>query len=77
LAGSGWAGTKERFALGHWALTGSRPSADVTLIMLRVADLASALLDGLAEQPARRQTQLRTSHNDPFLDAAYGWSTRC
>jgi len=45
--------------------------------MLRVADLASALLGGLSEQPARRQTQLRTSHNDPFLDAAYGWSTRC
>jgi hypothetical protein len=33
--------------LGHWALTGSRPSADVTLILLRVADLAGALLDGL------------------------------
>jgi hypothetical protein len=29
--------------LGHWALTGSRPSADVTLILLRVADLAAAL----------------------------------
>src|SRR5687768_1019778 len=29
--------------LGHWALTGSRPSADVTLIPLRVADLAAAL----------------------------------
>jgi hypothetical protein len=29
--------------LGHWALTVSRPSADVTLITLRVADLAAAL----------------------------------
>jgi len=27
-------------ALRHWALTDSRPSADVTLIILRVADLA-------------------------------------
>ena len=39
--------------LGHWALTVSRPSADVTLIMLRVADLAAALLDGLFAHPAR------------------------
>ena len=37
---------------GHWALTDSRPSADVTLIILRVADLAAALLDGLFEHPA-------------------------
>ena len=37
--------------LRHWALTGSRPSADVTLIILRVADLAAALLDGLFEHP--------------------------
>jgi hypothetical protein len=37
---------------GHWALTGSRPSADVTLILLRVADLAAALLDGLFAHPA-------------------------
>ena len=29
--------------LRHWALTDSRPSADVTLIILRVADLATAL----------------------------------
>ncbi|CBK42720.1 protein of unknown function [Nitrospira defluvii] len=48
----GWAGTKDRFASGRWALTGSRPSADVTFIMLRVADFAAALLDGLFEQPA-------------------------
>jgi len=30
--------------LRAWALTDSRPSADVTLILLRVADLAAALL---------------------------------
>jgi hypothetical protein len=29
--------------LGHWALTGSGLSADVTLILLLVADLAAAL----------------------------------
>jgi hypothetical protein len=33
--------------LRHGARTGSRPSEDVTLIMLRVADLAVALLKGL------------------------------
>jgi len=38
--------------LGHWALTDSRPSADVTLILLRVADLAAALLDSLFTHPA-------------------------
>ena len=37
--------------LGHWALTDSRPSADVTLITLRVADLAAALLDDLFAHP--------------------------
>jgi hypothetical protein len=37
--------------LRHRALTNSRPSADVTLIMLRVADLAAALLDGHFEHP--------------------------
>lgn len=37
--------------LGHRALTDSRPSADVTLITLRVADLAAALLDRLNAQP--------------------------
>ena len=35
----------------HWALTDSRPSAEVTLIILRVADLAAALLDGIFEHP--------------------------
>ena len=35
---------KEYARPGHWALTDSRPSADVTLIILRVADLAAALL---------------------------------
>jgi hypothetical protein len=37
--------------LRHWALTDSRPSANVTLIILRVADLAAALLDGHFEHP--------------------------
>lgn len=32
--------------LGQRAITGSRPSADVTLILLRVADLAAGLPDG-------------------------------
>ena len=37
--------------LRHWALTSSRPSANVTLIILRVADLAAALLDELFHHP--------------------------
>ena len=37
--------------LGHWALTDSRPSADLPFIILRVADLAAALLDSLFEHP--------------------------
>ena len=37
--------------LRHWALTDSRPSANVTLISLRVADLTAALLDSLFEHP--------------------------
>ena len=45
--------------LGHWALTVSRPSADVTLLTLRVADLAAALLDGPFAQPAGN------CHTDP------------
>jgi hypothetical protein len=36
----------------HWALTISRPSANVTLIILRVADLAAALLHSLFAHPA-------------------------
>lgn len=40
-----------RFTPGTLALTDSRPSADVTLILLRVADLAVALLDGLLGHP--------------------------
>jgi hypothetical protein len=40
-----------RLASRHWALTGSRPSANMTLIILRVADLAVALLDSLFEHP--------------------------
>ncbi len=38
--------------LRHRALTDSRPSANVRLIILRVADLAEALLDGLFAHPA-------------------------
>ncbi|WHZ30356.1 MAG: hypothetical protein OJF51_005159 [Nitrospira sp.] len=36
----------------HRALTDSRPSANVTLLLRRVADLAAALLDSLFEHPA-------------------------
>jgi hypothetical protein len=35
----------------HWALTDSRPSANVTLLIRRVADLAAVLLDSLLDQP--------------------------
>ncbi|WHZ29736.1 MAG: hypothetical protein OJF51_004538 [Nitrospira sp.] len=38
--------------LRHWALTDSRPSANVTLLLRRVADLAAALLEGLFEHSA-------------------------
>jgi hypothetical protein len=37
--------------LRHWALTDSRPSGNVTLIILRVADLTAALPDDLFEHP--------------------------
>ncbi|WHZ26196.1 MAG: hypothetical protein OJF51_000991 [Nitrospira sp.] len=37
----------------HRALTDSRPSANVTLLLRRVADLAAALLDSLFEHPAK------------------------
>ena len=43
----------------HWALTDSRPSADVTLIILRVADLAAALLNRLFEHPAGSADSVR------------------
>ena len=46
--------------LRHWALTDSRPSADVTLIILRVADLAAALLDSLFEHPEVIPVSART-----------------
>ena len=48
----GWLKKDTPRLLRHWALTGSRPSANVTLIILRVADLAAALLDGLFAHPA-------------------------
>jgi hypothetical protein len=38
--------------LGHWALTDSRPSTIVTLIILRVADLTAASPVELFEHPA-------------------------
>lgn len=44
--------------LGHWAPTDSRPSADVTLIPLRVADLAAVLLDDLFAHPAGNSNML-------------------
>ncbi|WHZ29272.1 MAG: hypothetical protein OJF51_004074 [Nitrospira sp.] len=51
-AARGWVGGKVYASpVRHWALTDSRPSANVTLIILRVADLAAALLDGLFEHP--------------------------
>ena len=45
-AGAAQGGRVRKFTpqpLGHWALTNSRPSADVTLLIHRVADLAAAL----------------------------------
>ena len=50
-AQGGWVRKVYASPLRHWALTDSRPSADVTLILLRVADLAAALLDSLFEPP--------------------------
>jgi hypothetical protein len=48
----GWVGGKVYASpLRHRALTDSRPSAGVTLIILRVADLAAALLNSLFEHP--------------------------
>ena len=44
LRGSTYGG-KVRLGSRHWALTNSRPSATVTLITLRVADLAAAVLE--------------------------------
>ena len=41
-----------RFALRNCRLTASPASANVTLIILRVADLAAAALDGHFEHPA-------------------------
>ncbi|MCS6303624.1 MAG: hypothetical protein H8K07_08160 [Nitrospira sp.] len=40
---------RSRVVWRHWALTDSRPSANVALIILRAADLAAALLEGLFE----------------------------
>jgi len=47
--------------LRHWALTNSRPSANVTLIILRVADLAAALLDGILDSAG-------FSHAESYLE---------
>jgi hypothetical protein len=49
-AGAAQGGRVRKFtpqSLGHWALTNSRPCADVTILIRRVADLAVALLDSL------------------------------
>ncbi|WHZ24208.1 MAG: hypothetical protein OJF47_003320 [Nitrospira sp.] len=50
----------------HGRLTVSPASANVTLIMLRVADLAAALLDGLFAHPARLFSV--TSHRISVVD---------
>jgi hypothetical protein len=43
---SGQVGEKEYASpLRHWALTDSRPSANLTLLIRRVADLAAAFLN--------------------------------
>ncbi len=68
-------GTQNEFfrsLLGHWALTGSRQPADVTLILFRVANLAAALPDSFFDQPtnnARRNTSLlAVACRHPALD---------
>jgi len=50
---------RSRIAWGHWALTNSRPSANVMLIILRVADLAAALF-GEMRVSARWGGRVRT-----------------
>jgi hypothetical protein len=47
-ARGGWVKKDYASPLRHWALTDSRPSANVTLIILRIADLAAALARGTA-----------------------------
>jgi len=44
-------GTEYASPLRHWALTNSHPSANVRLLIRRLADLAAAALDGLFEHP--------------------------
>jgi hypothetical protein len=44
-------GTEYASPLRHWALTNSRSSANVTLLIRRLADLAAAALDGHIEHP--------------------------
>ena len=56
--------------LRHWALTDSRPSADVTLIILRVEDLAAALFGErrvLARQGGRVRTDSLFEHPEDIL----------
>ncbi len=56
--------------LRHWALTGSRPSSNVTLTIFRVADLAAAL-------PGERRVSERrgwAGQNDGLFDQPAGSS---
>jgi hypothetical protein len=61
LAARGGVGEKEYASpVRHWALTVSRPSASMTLLIRRVADLAAALLDNLFEHPEVIPVSART-----------------
>ncbi len=56
LASLGRSTYREKYASPqrHWALTDSRPSANVTLIILRVVDLAAVLLvKGVCSTPGK------------------------
>src|SRR6187397_124602 len=63
--------------LRHWALTDSRPSADVTLIILRVADLAAALFGErrvLARQGGRVRADSLFEHPEGILALPPYWT---
>ncbi len=66
-----------RFALRNCRLTASPASANVTLIILRVADLAAAALDGHFEHPARFCLVMRDIQAGNFLTAQNRFSTAC
>ena len=77
-AGSGRAGEMYiRFALRNCRLTASPASANVTLIILRVADLAAAALDGHFEHPAKLFLVLRDIQAGNFLTTQNRFSTAC